>query len=92
MGKHGLSQSALLKTLIIMELLNRDNHSVTRTVLMKKMWQHYEASQEFDDIMQSFDATGMIKTNSIGNQIVYTMPEAQAEELKVFMAGKTRRG
>jgi hypothetical protein len=90
MGKHGISQSALLKTLIIMELLNRDNHQVSRTVLMKKMWQHYESSQEFDDMLASFDAAGMIKTTSVGNQILYTMPENQVEELKVYMAGKTR--
>lgn len=91
MGRHGISQSAILKTMIIMELLNRDNHQVTRTVLMKKIWQHYEKPAEFDDIMQSFDAAGMIKTNSIGNQIVYTMGAEQAEELRIFMAGKTRR-
>lgn len=92
LGKHGISQSALLKTMIIMELLNRDNHQVTRLLLMKKMWQHYENSQEFDDIMQSFDATGMIKTNSIGNQIVYTMPPDQVQELKVYMEGKSSKG
>jgi hypothetical protein len=91
LGKHGISQSALLKTTIIMELLNRDNHQVTRLLLMKKMWQHYESSQEFDDIMQSFDATGMIKTNSIGNQIVYTMPPDQVQELKVYMEGKSKK-
>ena len=89
MGKHGISQSAILKTMIIMELLNRDNHQVTRVVLMKKMWQHYENAQEFDDIMQSFDASGMIMINSVGNQILYTMPPNQVEELKVFMAGKS---
>lgn len=92
MGRHGISQSALLKTMIIMELLNRDNHQVTRTVLMKKMWQHYSNPQEFDDLMQSFDASGMISTNSIGNQIVYTMPANQVNELQVFMAGKSQRG
>jgi len=89
MGRHGISQSSLLKTMIIMELLNRENHQVTRTVMMKKMWQHYENSVEFDDIMQSFDASGMISTNNIGNQIVYTMPANQVEELKVYMAGKS---
>jgi len=89
MGKHGISQSALLKTMIIMELLNRDSHQVTRTVMMKKMWQHYSNPQEFDDIMQSFDASGMISTNSVGNQILYTMPASQVEELRVFMAGKS---
>ncbi len=90
LGKHGVSQAALLKTLIIMELLNRDNHQVSRTVLMKKMWQHYESSQEFDDLMQSFDGAGMIVTSSVGNQILYTMPEKQVVELKEFMKGKTR--
>jgi hypothetical protein len=89
MGRHGISQSSLLKTMIIMELLNRDNHQVTRTVMMKKMWQHYSNPAEFDDIMQSFDASGMIMTNSVGNQILYTMPPNQVEELKVFMAGKS---
>lgn len=91
MGRHGISQSALLKTMIIMELLNRDNHQITRTILMKKIWQHYENSQEFDDIMQSFDAAKIILTGTVGNQIVYTMPEAQAEELKVFMAGRIQK-
>jgi hypothetical protein len=91
MGKHGISQSALLKSTIIMELLSRDNHQITRTVMMKKMWQHYESSQEFDDIMQSFDASGMIKTNSVGNQIVYTMPPDQVQELKQFMEGKSKK-
>jgi hypothetical protein len=89
MGRHGISQSAMLKTMIIMELLNRETHQVTRTVLMKKMWQHYSIPQEFDDLMQSFEASGMIMTNSVGNQILYTMPPNQVEELKVFMAGKS---
>lgn len=91
LGKQGISQSALLKTMIIMELLNRDNHQVTRTVMMKKMWQHYSNPQEFDDIMQSFDASGMIKTSSVGNQILYTMPPDQVEELKIFMSGKGKK-
>jgi hypothetical protein len=88
LGKQGISQSALIKTMIIMELLNRENHQVTRTVLMKKMWQHYETPVEFDEIMQSFDAAGMIVTSSVGNQILYTMPVNQVEELKQFMSGK----
>lgn len=91
MGKHGISQSALLKTLIIQELLNRENHAVTRLVLMKKFWQHYESAQEFDDIMQSFDASGIITTRSVGNQILYEMPETQVNELKKFMEGKMKR-
>lgn len=91
MGKQGISQSAILKTMIIMELLNRDNHQVSRQVLMKKMWSHYENAEEFDQMMLGFDGTGMIVTSSVGNQIIYTMPESQAKELAVFMAGKAKQ-
>jgi hypothetical protein len=91
MGKQGISQSAVLKTLIIMELLNRDNHQVSRSVLMKKMWQNYETPEEFDNMMLGFDAAGMIKTGTVGNQIVYSMPENQVQELKIFMAGRAAK-
>lgn len=91
LGKQGVSQAAVLKTMIIMEMLNRENHQVTRTVLMKKMWSHYQNSTEFDEMMQGFDAAGMIITATVGNQIVYTMPETQVKELKAFMAGKVKK-
>lgn len=90
MGKQGISQSALLKSLIIMELLNREQHQVSRQLLMKKMWANYETATEFDDIMAGFEASGMIKTTSIGNQIIYIMPPNQVEEMKQFMSGKSR--
>lgn len=88
LGKQGMSNTSILKSLVIMELLNRELHQVTRTVMMKKLWMHYSNSEEFDGMMQSFDAAGIIKTNSIGNQIIYTMPEEQVAEYKRFMAGK----
>lgn len=90
MGKQGISNTSILKSLIIMELLNRENHQVSRTILMKKMWMHYAQSSEFDDIMQSFDHAGMIITSSVGNQILYSMPNKQVDELKKFLAGKSR--
>lgn len=90
-GKKGISQSKLLKGLIIKELLDRETHQVSRQVLMKKMWAHYETSLEFDELMLSFDSAGMIKTESIGNTIIYTMPETEADELKKYFAGKTGR-
>lgn len=91
MGKHGISNSALLKSLIIMELLNRENHSVSRTMLMKKMWMNYETAEEFDQYMLSFNESGMIQTQSIGNQIIYTMPASYVDELKKFMEGKAKK-
>lgn len=91
-GKSGMSDTAALKSVIIIELLNREPHQISRIMLMKKMWQHYGNSEEFDMLMQSFDASGLIVTSSIGNQIIYTMPDKQVEELKHFMAGKNQRG
>lgn len=90
MGKHGISSAALLKSLIIKELLERDTHQVSRTILMKKMWMHYSTPEEFDEIMLAFDQSGMISTGSVGNQILYTMPEGQAQELQRFFMEKKK--
>lgn len=88
LGKQGISPSNVLKGMIINELLTRDNHQISRTVLMKKFWMHYAESNEFDEIMLSFESAGLIKIQSVGNQIIYLMPENQANELKRFMDGK----
>lgn len=91
MGKQGVSQSSLFKTTVLMELLNRENHSISRTVLMKKMWTYYENATEFDELMLAFNEAGIIQTQSMGNQIIYVMPESQVTELRVFMAGKMNK-
>lgn len=90
LGRKGISPAAVLKGMIIEELLRRDGHTISRVMLMKKMWMHYSDSNEFDDMMLSFDNSGMIKTNSIGNQIIYTMPPHQVNELKRYMEGKNK--
>lgn len=90
-GKHGMSSSAMLKSMIIMELLNRENHEISRATLMKKLWMHYETTTEFDDMMVTFQNTGMIQPIHVGNSVVYQMPTEQVEELKKFMAGKDKR-
>lgn len=90
-GKQGLSSSALLKTMIITELYQREPHQISREMLMKKMWTHYTDATEFDNIMQSFDAAGMIVTRSIGNNIIYEMPEKQVDELKKHFEGRSRK-
>jgi hypothetical protein len=89
-GKKGISQAKLLKGMIIKELLERPTHQISRKVLMKKMWSHYAEANEFDEIMLSFDQAGMIRTDSLGNEIIYTMPETEAEELKRHFEGKNK--
>lgn len=89
-GKKGLSDTKLIKGLIIKELLNRETHQISRTMLLKKMWAHYGDATEFDNIMVSFDQAGMIKIDSVGNQIIYTMPDSQVVELQRLFAGKNK--
>jgi len=87
-GKKGLSDAKSIKNLIIEEFLGRETHSISRTMLLKRMWAHYKDATELDDIMMSFDQAGMIKVQSIGNQVIYIMPEMQVEEYKRFFSGK----
>jgi hypothetical protein len=87
-GKKGLSEAKNIKNLIIQELLTRETHSISRAMLLKQMWSHYKEAGELDEIMLSFDQAGMIKTQSIGNQVIYLMPELQVVELKRRFSGK----
>ncbi len=88
LGARGLSDSAALKSKIIAELVGRDNHSVSRIVLMKKMWMHYSSHVEFDELMLAFEQSGIIKIETMGNQVIYVMPDKAATEFKDFFAGK----
>jgi len=87
-GKKGLSDSKGIKQLIIAELLGRGGHQISRPMLLKKMWAHYKDATELDEIMISFDQAKMIRTETIGNQIVYTMNENMVDDLKRMYAGK----
>lgn len=86
-GKKGLSQYAQHKALIITELMGRSDHRITRMVLAKKYWMHFNID-ELDKLMESFRAAGMITESSQGNQVVYEMPRSQVEEMERFLAGK----
>ena len=86
-GKKGLSQYAQHKALIIEELMSRDDHRITREVLARKYYMHFNID-ELDELMKSFEAAGMIKASSQYSQVVYEMPEKQVEKIKRFMAGK----
>lgn len=91
MGKTGMSTQSQLKTALIMELLNRESHAISRQLLMKKMWMHYSTSEELDELLLSFHNSGIILTESVGSQIVYRMPDSEVEEYKNFMAGRNKK-
>jgi len=68
--------------------VDRNTHQISRAMLLKKMWSHYKEASELDEIMMSFDQAGTIKIESIGNQIIYVMPNSHVEELKDYFSGK----
>lgn len=89
-GKKGLSDAKNIKSLVIAELLGRDGCKISRAMLLKKMWAHYKEAAEMDDIMLSFDQAGMIKTEMIGNQVIYIMPDGVVSDYRRLFAGKNR--
>ena len=89
-GKKGLSESKNIKGLIIEKLLARESHRISRTMLLKDMWSHYKEANEMDEIMLSFDQSNLIKTESIGNQIIYVMPDDVVKDYQKFFSGKRK--
>jgi hypothetical protein len=90
MGKNGMSNVATFKHMIIMELLTRETHQISHDMLLKKTMFHYNSLDEFNDMMMSFDMAGLIKISSVGNKILYTMPEDQVLELQNYFKGRGR--
>lgn len=89
-GKRGFSDASSIKSTIIKELLNRDTHQISRPMLLKKMWAHYKDAGELDEIMVSFDQAGIIKIETIGNQVIFVMPDLVVREYKRLFAGKDK--
>lgn len=87
-GKQGLSQASSIKSIIINELLTRPNHTISRDMLMRKLWSHYQSQEEFDGIMASLDSAKMILIENIGNQIVFRMPIEQVNDMYRMLDGK----
>lgn len=91
LGKQGMSSTALLKANIIQELLSRPNYEISRAMLSKKFAYHYGSIEELDGLMVAFEASGLIRIYSESHGIIYRMVASQAEELKKFLAGKSRK-
>lgn len=88
LGARGLSAQSGLKSKVIQELLERDTHSASKTILMKKMWMHYAETSEFDELMLSLDQAQIIKTKMAGNEVVYEMSDEAYRTWQNFFAGK----
>lgn len=81
------STNAVRKTLLIQELLERDNHIISRVQLNRKFWIHGNVS-EWDEVCISLEAAGMVKIETVGNQVVVRMTNETVKEMKEFFAGR----
>lgn len=87
MGAEAKHQWAQQKIELIYELLQRDNHSISRQQLLKKFWL-VANSTEWDEILKSLIESGHITLTNPAGQVVYTMPPDRAEEWKTHLKGK----
>lgn len=88
LGSRGLSITAAFKTQIIHELMSREDHRISKQVLMKKMWMHFSDIVEFEELMGSLEASGLFESKPIGSQTLYQMSDKTVDEWTNFFAGK----
>lgn len=89
LGKKGKSVTTDQKAMILNELVSRENHMVSREQLLKKYWMHMGAAV-LDDIVQDFTQAGVIRLETMGNQVMIVMTDKVANEMKRFFEGKNR--
>ena len=91
-AEHCPTREATLKSKIIYELVKRENHHISRQILMDKMMMHYTTVSEFDELMHEFEKSGLVRLNIIGRQVVYEMPAHIVEKWKEYFAGNMKKG
>lgn len=85
----GKNKFAEETSLVIEELMSREPHSITRMMLNRKYWMRAN-TDEWDNIMNSLEVAGIIRKETIGNNIVYEMPDEQVREWKKLLEGKNK--
>lgn len=91
LGKTSTNNTAAFKVAVIMELLQRETHTISSEMLMKKMIMHFSSANEFSELMMSLEQAGVILSQPLGNKIMYIMPESQVKEYQRFFAGKSKK-
>ncbi len=86
MGK-GKAANAQQKAVAIQELIERENHMISRTQLNRKYYLH-ASDIEWDDIMRQLEVAGICRIETVGNQICYRMTDIQVSEWKKHLLGK----
>lgn len=77
------------KRIIILELVNRENHKISRKQLLSTYWIQGNRD-EWDECIVSLLETGAIKVDKIGNELVYWMDDETVEEYRAFLEGRKK--
>lgn len=77
------------KTLLMQELLQRDNHKISRTQLNKKYWLQGN-DKEWDEVCISMVSAGYLTIDSVGNQVVISMTDDTVKEMEKYFKGKMK--
>lgn len=85
----GKSQWAAEKALLIEELLKREGHAISRQQLNKKYWMNANVD-EWDQVVLSLEAAGVLRIETHGHTILYVMPENVVQEWENHLKGKTK--
>jgi hypothetical protein len=88
LGSKGLSEQASLKGKIIMELMSRIPHTISKRMLMEKMMMHYGETTQIDDIMVGFEMMGLLRTTVMGNETCYEVTSRAAKQWEHYLEGK----
>jgi predicted transcriptional regulator len=89
MGR-GMSANSPLRAMIMQELLNRDPPQISRTILMKKMYMHYNNIEELNDILTVLSEAGFLKSTNIGKEVIYEIPSTAYKQIMEYMKGKNK--
>jgi hypothetical protein len=81
--------NAVRKTLLLTELVNRDNHMISRPQLNRKFWIQ-GTSTEWDECITSFEAAGVIAIEHLGGQMIIKMTDTAVKEYNDFFKGKMK--
>lgn len=85
-GKNAFAQQ---KSSLIIELVTRPGHMISRKMLNKKRWAEAD-SDEWDQVCKDLATAGIIQIDNVGNEIIYRMPDKQVDEMKKYFEGKNK--
>lgn len=83
----GKNSFAAEKKLLLIILLERPSHAITREELNRSYWMN-ASTKEWDEVVTQLEVAGLITMELMGNSIIYSMTDKQVEELSKHFKGK----